>query len=92
VGQHPDYDARIPRIGWRVHYVSRGSLDGEYKPECRPGTIFRVYNVLDGPPYDLGILVINEEGMHWARNIPFDPEMSPGTWHWPVDYGGDCDA
>lgn len=92
MGRHFDYDATIPRIGWRVHYVSRGSKDGVFQPECRPGTILKVHNVMDGPPYDLCILVMNENGLHINRVTEFDPDFGPGTWHWPVDYGGECDA
>lgn len=36
--EHPNY-LRTPSVGRIVHYVSRGSADGFFKPQCRAAII-----------------------------------------------------
>jgi len=85
-------------VGADVHHVARGSADGHYAPEIRPGKVVRV-----GPHGDVDLVVWTREGQYWPHDAPFhdgDPAETPpfspyyrcphtglaypgGTWHWP---------
>jgi len=79
-----------PSVGRIVHYVSHGSPvreDGTqaYKSQCRAAIITEVY---DDPPAggqeDVGLCVLNPEGVFLQRGRPHDEtEHKGGTWHWP---------
>lgn len=78
-----------PSVGRIVHYVSRGSADGKYKPECRAAVI----TALDPAPDDVpkpgqvfvSLAVLNPEGMFFNQFVlqDEDPDKAGGTWHWP---------
>lgn len=87
-----------PSVGRIVHYVSRGSADGVFKPECRAAIIAAVY----GPDHPHPLSEINEAleygteiGAEWVALVVFNPEglyfndachserKDRGTWHWP---------
>lgn len=75
------------RIGTKVHYVARGSLDGVYPPICRLAFITGIRDEFDpnddyAPPritYDL--CVLNPEGQFFNRDVKLDPNGKPGTFH-----------
>jgi hypothetical protein len=77
-----------PSIGRVVHYVSRGSADGVYEATCRAAIVTEVHG---GEDQNIGLAVLNPEGLIFLRSIEFD-ECGPidedgtprgGTWHWP---------
>lgn len=68
-----------PSVGRIVHYVSRGSADGVFTPECRAAVITEV-----SP--DTGraaLMVMNPQGIFWDWGLEYNEENKPGTWHWP---------
>ncbi|MEV0619585.1 hypothetical protein AB0I81_40145 [Nonomuraea sp. NPDC050404] len=79
-----------PAIGRIVHYVSRGSADGQYPSLCRAAFVTQVDTYQDGPDADgqhighVGLAVFNPEGIHFNRTARQDEtEHRGGTWHWP---------
>jgi hypothetical protein len=69
-----------PTIGRTVHYISRGSADGQYPPACRAATVTAVDD--DGRP---ALFVMTPEGHFNAPPLPHADadERRGGTWHWP---------
>lgn len=69
------------KIGEVVHYVSRGSADGVYAPECRAATITRA-GAMDGL---LDLFVVTPNGQFHDLNIdhtvPGTEEYPGGSWH-----------
>lgn len=94
--------AAAAAIGIDVHHVGRGSADGHYAPEIRPGKIVSL-----GRRDAADLVVWTREGQFWAHDAPFhagDPAETPpfspyyrcpitglaypgGTWHWPPEAG-----
>ncbi len=86
-----------PSVGRIVHFISLGSKDGKYEPECRAAIITAVKNVA---PYSVSateisetspknttdffecdLAIFNPEGMYFNRKVLQGDK--PGTWHWP---------
>lgn len=62
-----------------VHYVSRGSADMVYLPECRAATITEVHD-----DETVSLCVMNPNGLYFTSQVPYDGEYHHGgTWHWP---------
>lgn len=57
-----------PSVGRIVHYVSRGSSDGKYKPECRAAVITET----DDDTSTVGLAVMNPTGLFFDRLIAYD--------------------
>lgn len=74
-----DFKANVGRI---VHYRSRGSADGRFKPECRAAIITVVNS-----PLNVDLSVINPTGIFFDQNVTNESvnEYIPGGWHWPED-------
>lgn len=79
-----------PSVGRVVHYVSRGSADGRYAPECRAAIVTEVDTYQDGHGDNgehighVGLAVLNPEGFFFNRSVTNDEtEKRGGTWHWP---------
>lgn len=85
-----------PSVGRVVHYLSRGSADGVFAPECRAAIVTEVCdedypdnlsrealeNLPSGPLVSLAVL--NPSGMFFDQALEYDPDASRGgTWHWP---------
>ncbi len=82
---------RTPRVGDDVHYVSRGSADGEYSQECRAAKVTSVA----GSGF-VTLFVMNPTGTFHnpAQYDGGDPGAEGrlcghracrgGTWHWPA--------
>lgn len=79
-----------PATGRIVHYMSRGSADGRFAPRCRAAIITDVPDLLSEQPNSgpdgyvpaVDITVVNPTGFFFDREIPYDPEGGPGSWHW----------
>jgi len=71
--------ADTPSVGRIVHYVAYGAPGGEFPAGvCRAAIIPEVH-VVDGA----SVCVLNPTGLFFNRNIPYDADKKPGTWHWP---------
>lgn len=75
-------------IGKTVHYVSYGTPNGEYTPQCRAALITEA----PGPEWAIdqhiiehdtvGLAVLNPTGFFFNRNIVHDSAAQDGgTWH-----------
>lgn len=68
-----------PTVGRIVHYVARGSADGKFPPVHRAA-------IVAADPVDdyftCNLVVLNPQGIFFDE-VAFDPNKSPGTWHWP---------
>ena len=58
-----------PSVGRIVHYVSRGSADGQFPATCRAAV---VTELADPDGHSLGLAVLNPTGMFFDRLIPWD--------------------
>lgn len=67
-----------PSVSRMVHYVSYGTPNGEYKPECRAAVIA---SVIDETTVDL--VVFNPGGLFFNNRCQYSDEPKGGTWHWP---------
>jgi hypothetical protein len=77
VGKAP-IDRGRPTIGRIVHYVSRGSADGVFEPECRAAIIAAVdINEM------VDLVVCNPNGLYFNRAMHDEADKKGGTWHWP---------
>lgn len=76
---------QVPSVGRIVHYVSRGSPDGVFKPEHRAAIITLVYGTWDdrADTDHAGLCILNPSGMYFESDLPYDPDCAPGSWHWP---------
>lgn len=75
-----------PTVGRIVHYVSRGSADGQYASECRAAIV----TALDPAPEDnphqvfVSLAVLNPTGLFFHQLcLQSEDEKTGGTWHWP---------
>lgn len=71
-----------PSVGRIVHYVSRGSADGVFEPECRAAIITGI-NEDNGK---VELMVFNPQGVFWDYNMDYQDVAegkTGGTWHWP---------
>lgn len=69
-----------PSVGRIVHYRSRGSADGRFKPECRAAIVTNV----SATPDVVDLAVLNPTGLFFDRYVPLgEDEQVGGTWHWP---------
>lgn len=67
-------------VGRIVHYVSRGSADGEFPATCRAAIVTSVAKVGDA----VSLAVISPIGLMFDDDIQYDDdEQLPGSWHWP---------
>ena len=73
---------QMPSVGRIVHYRSRGSADGIFKPECRAAIVTEVNTV-----FNVGLAVVNPNGMFFDHDVTNEShdEYIPGGWHWPAD-------
>lgn len=74
-----------PSVGRVVHYVSYGTPNGEFTPQCRAADITEVNEA-----GEVGLLVKNPDGVflhpigHRNGPCPHDEEhKAGGSWHWP---------
>lgn len=79
-----------PSVGRIVHYVSRGSADGVYQPQCRAAIITEVDEYQPSADGEfvghVDLCVLNPTGMFFNRGVlapPPDDVFKGGTWHWP---------
>jgi hypothetical protein len=71
----------LPRVGNIVHYVSRGSADGEYSSQCRAAIVTAVSTTGNA-----NLAVLNPEGMYFTHPLRHsEDERRGGTWHWPEE-------
>ncbi|MCM6774973.1 hypothetical protein NDR87_26370 [Nocardia sp. CDC159] len=82
-----------PSIGRIVHYQSHGTPGGEYLPESRAAIVTEVKGCdpalkREGCPH-ASLAVLTPTGMHFAQEVPFAEQPTPGHWNWPprVDQG-----
>ena len=80
-------DQPHPTVGRIVHYVSRGSADGVFKPKCRAALVTAVgaeVEGAEGPVTDetCNLTVHNPKGDFYDV-CDHDEGKRPGTWHWP---------
>ena len=68
-----------PSVGRIVHYVSRGSADGIFTPECRAAIITDISE----DNGRVALMVLNPQGIFWDWDMHYDESNKPGTWHWP---------
>lgn len=67
-----------PSIGRIVHYVSYGTPNGEYKPQCRAAIITEVISEIM-----VSLCILNPEGLIF-KTVKYDETTKAGgTWHWP---------
>lgn len=71
--------AMKPSVGRIVHYVSRGSADGIFQPECRAAIITDI-SENNGR---VALCVLNPQGVFFDWDLHHNEDKSPGTWHWP---------
>ncbi|OZD23840.1 hypothetical protein CH253_08230 [Rhodococcus sp. 06-156-3C] len=79
-------------VGRVVHYHSRGSADGVFKPEPRAAIVTEVTGLAvvrhsaGSEVHETDLLhlcVLNPTGMFFAQDVPYSPEPKPGHWNWP---------
>jgi hypothetical protein len=73
----------MPSVGRIVHYRSYGTPGGEYPSVCRAAIVTEA-DSSEGVT-DVGLCVLNPEGMFFNRDVPHAHADQPagGTWHWP---------
>ena len=71
-----------PIVGQTVHYRSRGSADGVFKPVCRAAVITEVHGV-----FNVSLAVLNPTGVFFDAEVTNESrnEYIPGAWHWLQD-------
>lgn len=71
-----------PMVGDTVHYRSRGSADGVFKPECRAAIITEVNTI-----FNVSLAVFNPNGLYFDTDVTNEGyhEYIPGGWHWHKD-------
>lgn len=84
-----------PSVGRIVHYVSYGTPGGEYPSVCRAAVVTEVGEMPPGTEHvnteaspvmpNVGLAVLNPEGMFFNRNVrcSHPDNRDGGTWHWP---------
>lgn len=73
----------IPSVGRIVHYMSYGTPNGEYMPECRAAIITAV-----GTDGYVSLCVMNPTGQFFNENVRHDSDKTGGSWHWPEKVNG----
>jgi hypothetical protein len=80
-----------PSAGRIVHYVSYGTLGGEYTSQCRAAIITAVEPSegddslanMNGPE-SVSLVVLNPTGMFFNQGCRHsEGAQAGGTWHWP---------
>jgi hypothetical protein len=78
----------FPYVGRTVHYVSRGSADGRFQPECKAAIVTDVSrSVRAGQTRQVHLAVLNPSGLFYDHDTPYaDPlhdadDLRGGTWH-----------
>jgi hypothetical protein len=79
-----------PTVGRIVHYVSRGTPDGEYPKACRAAVVTETHGA-DSYGDVVSLAVLNPTGVFFdqrcregAQLHGEDPSAAyGGTWHWP---------
>jgi filamentous hemagglutinin family protein len=76
-----------PSVGRSVHYVAYGTPGGEFPAGvCRAAIITEVTPSVESQAHGLtsevGLCVLNPSGLFFNRNVPYDANKAPGTWHW----------
>jgi hypothetical protein len=66
-------------VGRSVHYVSRGSADGFFRPTCRAAVITEVADAALGI---VGLCILNPTGLFFDQHVRYSALNEPGTWHW----------
>lgn len=72
-----------PTIGRIVHYRSRGSADGVFKPECRAAVVTEV-----GTIFCVSLAVLNPSGMFFDADVTHigqGEKAAGGSWHWHTE-------
>lgn len=73
-----------PSVSRMVHYVSRGSADGAFKPECRAAVIAAApVNGRGRPTTKVDLVVLNPGGIFFDTCLQDEDTKAGGTWHWP---------
>lgn len=70
---------QTPSVGRIVHYQAYGTPGGEFKSVPRAAIVVEVYDAEAG---DIGVCVLNPQGMFFNR-VKFSEEPKPGHWNWP---------
>lgn len=75
---------QVPSIGRMVHYVTRGSADGVYPPQCRAALITEVIPDGEGFKGRVNLQVFYPVGIHaelgvWYVDFPYCPLPHPGA-------------
>lgn len=68
-------------VGRVVHYVTRGSADGEYPPMHVAAIVTWVHDTDQNGYVDL--FTMYRTGTRFELNVLHDEAGTPGTWHWP---------
>lgn len=76
-------------VGRAVHYFSRGSADGEFKPKCRAAIVTETH-----AGSLVSLCVLNPQGMFYDQHVEWSPAMmmdgpAPGSWHEIEECRGD---
>ena len=76
-----------PSVGRIVHYVPDARVV-LVPDECQAAIVTEVQDFEPGSTEEprageVGLCVLNPEGMFFNRNVPHDEGRAPGTWHWP---------
>ena len=77
-----------PTVGRIVHYVSYGTLGGEYTSQCRAAIVTATDPDPDDTPEPgqifASLAVFNPEGMFFnAMVLQDEKDHTGGSWHWP---------
>lgn len=78
-----------PSVGRIVHYVSYGTLNGEYPSECRAAIVTDVDKYQESAPDSrflghVNLCIFSPEGMFFNKSCLQDEDAKRGgTWHWP---------
>jgi hypothetical protein len=67
-----------PGLATTVHYVSRGSADGTYAPQCRAAVVTEIG--VNGDDW-ASLCVMNPTGLFFDQRVSHDEHRSPGTFH-----------
>ena len=71
-----------PSVGRIVHYVSYGTLGGEYASQCRAAVVTEV--PADDGEQTVGLCVLNPTGQFFNQDVSYhEGAHKGGTWHWP---------
>jgi hypothetical protein len=70
----------LAMVGMGCHYTALGSAGGQYPSTCRAAIITQALDIDSG---DVGLCILNPEGMYFQPMVRYDPAGAPGTWHWP---------